>query len=92
MFNPIEHIRWIAKNHYNRHNGQDGSTEIACLNMWKKLLDTVTPEVWKNSVKHTEEEIRKWYERVHVVDRLNVQPIIIDLDSDSSDFESDSDS
>lgn len=92
MFNPIEHIWGIAKNYYNRHNGRDGSTEIACLNMWKESLDTVTPEMWKNSVRHTEEEIRKWYEREHVLDRLNVQPIIINLDSDSSDSESDSDS
>ena len=56
--NLIEH-RGIAKNHYNMHNGRGGSTEIACLNLWKKSLDTVSPEVWKNSVKHTEEEIRK---------------------------------
>ena len=61
------------------------------MNIWKKSFDTVAPEVWKNSVSHTKEEIRKWYEREHVLDRLNIQPIIIDLDSDSSDFESDSD-
>ena len=64
MFNPIEHIWGIAKIHYKRHNGQVGSTEIACLNMRKESLDTVNEEIWKNSV-HTEEEIRRWYEREH---------------------------
>ena len=88
MFNAIEHIWEIAKSHNNRHIGRDGNTKIACLNMWKESLDTVTPKVWKNSVRHTEKEIRKWYEREHIVDQLNVQPIIIDL----SNFESNLDS
>lgn len=91
MFNPIEHIWGIAKNYYNRHVGRDGSTEIDCMNMWKESLRTATPDVWKNSIRHTESEILKWYEREHVLDRLNIQPIIIEVNeaSDSSDWDDD---
>lgn len=94
MFNPIEHIWGIAKSYYNRHIGRDGKTEMHCLNMWRESLATVTPEMWNNSVGHTETEIRKWYDREYVFDRLNTtQPIIINLgiDSDSSDFDDDLD-
>jgi transposase len=93
IFNPIELIWGIAKNYYNRHIGRDGNTEKDCLDMWREALQTVTPEMWKNSIRHTEDEIVKWYEREKVMDRQEVLPLIINVDdysSESSDYDSNS--
>lgn len=88
VFNPIEHVWGLTKNYYNRHIGRDGTTETSCLNMWDEALTTVTPEVWKNCIRHTEDEISKWYERENLFDREEILPIII---TDDGDDDSDSD-
>lgn len=91
IFNPIELIWGVAKNYYNQHVGRDGNTINNCLDMWKEALSTVTPLVWMNSIRHTEQEIEKWWNREQVFDRLEINNLIIDLNSDS-DTESFSDS
>lgn len=95
MFNPIELIWGISKTYYNRHIGRDGKTEENCLNMWHEALQNIKPEMWENSIRHTENEIGKWYERERLFDRQDILPIIINIeneDSDSSDIESEIDS
>lgn len=87
IFNPIELIWGITKCYYNNHIGRDGNTEQDCLAMWREALKTVTPEMWKNSIKHTESEIMQWYEREHVMDRREVLPLIINIEDDSSDYD-----
>lgn len=91
IFNPIEHIWGIAKNHYNRHIGRDGNKEIDCINMWREALHNITSEMWKNTIGHTEKEIKKWYDRERILDRQDIVPIIFDINnsSDSSDVDSD---
>lgn len=84
IFNPIELIWGIAKNYYNRHIGRDGNTENECINMWHEALQMVTPDMWENSIRHTEEEIGKWYERERIFDRQEINPLIINVDSDDS--------
>ncbi|CAH1978972.1 unnamed protein product [Acanthoscelides obtectus] len=89
IFNPIELIWGIAKGYYNRHIGRDGNSEKDCLDMWNEALQTVTPDMWKNSVRHTEQEIFKWYERERIFDPPDIEPLIINFESDE---DSDSDS
>ncbi|XP_072389644.1 uncharacterized protein [Diabrotica undecimpunctata] len=59
LFNPIELIWSIAKNYYNRHIGRDGKSANNYLNMWHDTLYMITPDMWKNSINHTEREIFK---------------------------------
>ncbi|CAH1993256.1 unnamed protein product [Acanthoscelides obtectus] len=89
IFNPIELTWGIAKGYYKRHIGRDGNSEKDCLDMWNEALQTVTPDMWKNSVRHTEQEIFKWYERERIFDRPDIEPLIINFESDE---DSDSDS
>lgn len=94
VFNPIEHIWGIAKNYYNRHIGREGNKENDCLNMWHEALHRITPEMWRNSIRYTENEIVKWYERERIFDRQEILPIVINVDnedSECSDYDSDSD-
>ncbi|ENN77744.1 hypothetical protein D910_05429 [Dendroctonus ponderosae] len=88
VFNPIEHVWGLTKNYYNKHIGRDGTTATSCLNMWDEALTTVTPEIWKNCIRHTEDEIPKWYAREHLFDRQEILPIVINVDDDDdSDFD-----
>ncbi|KAH1025043.1 hypothetical protein HUJ05_009852 [Dendroctonus ponderosae] len=50
--------------------------------MWDEALTTVTPEIWKNCIRHTEDEIPKWYAREHLFDRQEILPIVINVDDD----------
>ncbi|XP_031339075.1 uncharacterized protein LOC116167722 [Photinus pyralis] len=72
IFNPIELIWGITKTYYNKHIGRDGKTEADCLNMWQEAVNVVTPDMWKNSIKHTEGEIMKWYEREKMLDMQDI--------------------
>ncbi|CAG9833274.1 unnamed protein product [Diabrotica balteata] len=91
IFNPIELIWGISKQYYNRHIGRDGNTEQDCLNMWSEALEKITSQTWKNAIQHCEKEIKKWYERERILDRLEVDPIIINTDNQDSDDIDDSD-
>lgn len=69
--------------------GRDGTGRERSLAMWQEALDQITPEVWNNSVQHTEEIIKKWWARELLCDRVAVAPLIINFGEDS---EEDSDS
>lgn len=91
IFNSIELIWGIAKNYYNRHTGRDGNSANNCLNMWHEALHMITPDMWKNSIQHTEREIFKWYERERIFDRPEISPIVINFNSEESDTDVESD-
>lgn len=83
QFNAIELVWGIVKNYYDRHIGRDGYGDDCVLKMWQEALNQVTPEIWKKCVSHTESLIKDWWSREKVMDEVN--PLIIDLASDSED-------
>jgi transposase len=89
IFNAIENVWGIAKCYYNKHVGRDGRSVENSISLWKESLATVTPQIWANTVRHTEEEIHRWWEREVHFDLTDTSPIIVNLneDSDSSDEE-----
>lgn len=52
--------------------------------MWREALETVTPAIWKNSIKHSENEVVKWYNREHILDQQETLPLIINTEDGSS--------
>jgi hypothetical protein len=89
IFSAIENIWGIAKCYYNKHVGRDGRSVENSISLWKESLATVTPQILANTVRHTEEEIHRWWEREVHFDLTDTSPIIVNLneDSDSSDEE-----
>lgn len=85
IFNPIEKIWGIAKQHYNKHIGEEGYGKEKCLEMWKGALDKVTPKMWENTVEDTNKIILNWWQREVRFDSEDIQPIIIQLNADSDD-------
>ncbi|KAJ8983740.1 hypothetical protein NQ317_017843 [Molorchus minor] len=79
-FNAIELIWANCKSYYNTHIGEDGYGDDKVLLMWKKALDQVTTETWKNCVRYTNNIINEWYNKI-IVDE--VQPVIINLNEES---------
>ncbi|KAF5284932.1 hypothetical protein FQA39_LY16887 [Lamprigera yunnana] len=75
---------------YVMHQGRDGKSIESCLNMWREALGMVTSEIWKNNIRYTEDEIKKWCGRKVMFDQDDIAPIIINLNEDS-DSESDVD-
>lgn len=63
--------------------GRDGTGRERSLAMWQEALNQVTPEIWNNSVQHTEEIIDRWWKREQLLDRQEVAPLIIDFEGDS---------
>lgn len=87
LFNPIENIWGITKTYYNRHVGRDGESAEHALAMWEEAVNTITPGVWANTIRNTEQTIIKWWERELLFDRDEVAPLIINLnDSDSDEW------
>lgn len=84
IFNAIENIWGITKSYYSNHIGRDGYGTEKALLMWKEALETVTPQIWSNTIEHTEKEIKRWWEREIGFDREEICPLIINLNEDSS--------
>lgn len=82
-FNAIEMIWAHAKTYYNKHIGRNGYGDNNVIAMWDEALQQCTPELWKDCVCHTEELIKKWYEREKILD-VTVNELLIISDSDSS--------
>jgi transposase len=80
QYNPIEHIWGIAKNYYDHHMGSEGYGDDKVLSMWEKALQSISPEMWKNSVNHCDKLIKEHYEREILVD--NVRELIININED----------
>lgn len=93
IFNPIEHIWGITKTYYNNNIGSAGYGQEKAVAMWKKALETATPEIWKKCIEHTEKEIQTWWSREIGFDRDDINPLIINVaeDSDEVCLSSDSD-
>lgn len=89
IFNPIENIWGIAKNYYRDHVGSDGSSREKSLAVWREALQKITPQMWANTVRHTEEEIQRWWDREVGFDKGDIAPVIINLgqEDSGSDFE-----
>lgn len=86
IFNPIELIWGITKTYYSNHIGKYGRSEEGCVKLWKEALSQITAKVWSDSIRHTEEEIKKWWEREVGFEREDIPPFIINVnDSDDSD-------
>lgn len=90
IFNPIENVWGISKSYYNKHVGRDGRNVEHCINLWREALQTVTAEIWTNCIRHTENEIQKWWEREKYLDQADILPIIINVNDEDSDSDSDS--
>jgi transposase len=92
QFNPIELIWGITKNYYDRHIGRDGYAENNVVEMWEEALRQITPEMWRNSVRHTEDKIKEWWDREQLLED-HVQPLIFvaNTGESSSEFDSDDD-
>lgn len=85
IFNAIEHIWGITKNYYRDHVGAAGSSVKNSVAMWKEALATITPETWANTIRHTEEEIKRWWSREIQFDQEDVEPLIINFGEDDDD-------
>lgn len=83
IFNPIENIWGICKQHYNRHIGEKGYGREKCLDTWQQAIDAVTPDMWKRTVEHTNKIILDWWHREVKFDREDVAQLIINLEDDS---------
>jgi transposase len=92
QFNPIELIWGITKNYYDRHIGRNGYAENNVVDMWVEALRQITPEMWRNSVRHTEDKIKEWWDREQLLED-HVQPLIFvaNTGESSSEFDSDDD-
>jgi transposase len=92
QFNPIELIWGITNNYYDRHIGRDGYAENNVVDMWEEALRQITPEMWRNSVRHTEDKIKKWWDREQLLED-HVEPLIFvaNTGDSSSEFDSDDD-
>lgn len=89
-FNAIELIWAKTKNYYNTHIGRNGYTDDKVNEMWNEALNTCDGVTWSNCVRHTEDLIKKWYEREYHLQNLNTDPFIIHVGESSSESESDS--
>lgn len=88
IFNAIENIWGITKNFYNKNIGRDGFDIEKSINMWEEALSKITPDVWAATVRHTNEEILRWWEREKFLDTSDIAPVIINPNEDSSDSSS----
>lgn len=88
-FNAIELVWADVKSYYNKHVGGNGYGDAAVLNLWKEALNQCDKTKWINCVRHTNTLIQEWYKREQFLD--NVQPLVISVDQDEDDTESNSD-
>lgn len=86
-FNAIEMIWADTKTYYNQHMGEDGYGNEKVEEMWQRALEKCTPEVWKAKVMHTENIIEEWMNRERLIE--NIPPLIIEVNNNESDTETD---
>ena len=56
-FNPIELVWGIVKAYFEANVGRCGDSEEAMMRVWEEALDSITPSIWANCVRHTDELI-----------------------------------
>lgn len=83
MLNPIEEAWGLTKAYVAKENRGDNFQAV------KKLIfdgfTTVTPEIWSKLVRRTEAWEQKMIRDHHILLDCEVQPLIIDLDSEDDD-------
>lgn len=91
IFNAIELIWAHCKEVYNKNMVSFQTHDHnAVLNMWNHALESVTKKNWSDSIQHTENIIREFWRKENILDVV-VQPLIINLNDDSSSSDLDSD-
>lgn len=89
IFNAIELIWAQSKTFFNKEIiGKDRKDENAVLDVWKEALQTITPENWSDCVSHTNNIIKDYWQKEHILD-VQVKPLIIHVSDSGSDSESD---
>ncbi|KAJ8914403.1 hypothetical protein NQ315_017497 [Exocentrus adspersus] len=84
QYNQIEHVWGICKNYYDHHIGENGYSNEEVLKTWNDALERVTPEIWANCVRHTDEIIlNDWKNQI----RFDEQPELHIHVGESSDDE-----
>lgn len=91
QFNPIELVWANCKEYYNKNIGRDGYGDEKVLSMWAESLEKVTAEEWAKCIGHSEAEIMQWWKLEQESERVQ-QPLIINLQHDTSDEDDESDS
>ncbi|XP_072403344.1 uncharacterized protein [Diabrotica undecimpunctata] len=90
QFNPIENVWSDCKRYYDANITTAGVTnEATVLNIWKQSLQQVTPEKWRNYVKHAEKLINEYWETAKRIDINPIAPVIVDLNESDSDYSDD---
>ncbi|XP_072400623.1 uncharacterized protein [Diabrotica undecimpunctata] len=79
-FNAIEMVWSLTKRFYDQHIL--GNKNV--LEVWATAINNVTREQWKNYVRHTHKIIIESYEKEKVVLSTKVQPLVIDIDEETS--------
>jgi transposase len=92
QYNAIE-LAWAdCKNYYNKHIPSQLDSSDRVIKVWREALQQCSKEKWRNFIKHSEQEIKNdWQKYMGVKNIDDVPPFIINLNSDSSDSEFDSD-
>ncbi|XP_030757761.1 uncharacterized protein LOC115883532 [Sitophilus oryzae] len=87
QYNPIEMVWSECKRYYDaKISAIHPVTSDAVLGLWKEALKKVTPEKWKNYIRHTNSIIDKAWAQEQLIDASDILPVIIDTnDSDSDD-------
>ncbi|XP_072390265.1 uncharacterized protein [Diabrotica undecimpunctata] len=90
QFNPIENVWSDCKRYYDANITTAGVTnEATVLNIWKQSLQQVTPEKWRNYVKHAEKLINEYWKTAKRIDINPIAPVIVDLNESDSDYSDD---
>lgn len=91
--NPIELIWAFVKNNIAKINRSNAAEKGSGINVTKDLctetLQTVSPELWKNCIKHTTKVEKDYWEKDHLIDEIpDIGPIVINLEGSDSESES----
>jgi hypothetical protein len=90
QFNSIEEIWGLSKRYYNSHMGRDGYGDHKVLEMWTEALNSITEEIWKNTIRRTENTIKNWWNRERYICESECDNLIINLNASDSDDSPDS--
>jgi hypothetical protein len=59
------------------------------LDMWKEALQHITPEMWKNSVRHTEHKSKEcWHREQHLEDQVEALIFAVNTGESLNEFDS----
>lgn len=94
-FNPIELVWGIVKAHFEANVGRCGDSEEAMMRVWEEALDSITPSVWANCVRHTDDLIEACFKsecQFETPDQTDYSQFKISLGDDDFGIEDDEES